>query len=56
VWTEKAGKLIGFELDHGDDDVLMMNAEDQKSLSDGLGTNRTHRCDKLKMTESISDF
>jgi hypothetical protein len=36
VWTEKAGKLIGFELDHGDDDVLMMNAEDQKSSSDGI--------------------
>lgn len=36
VWTEKASKLIGFELDHGDDDTLMMNVEDQKSSSDDI--------------------
>ena len=36
VWTEKAGKLIGFELDHDEDNVLMMNVEDQQISSDGI--------------------
>ena len=36
VWTEKASKLIGFKLDHNVDDVLMMDAEDQKSSSNNI--------------------
>jgi hypothetical protein len=36
VWTEKAGKLIGFELDHDEDHGLMMDIEDQQSSSDGI--------------------
>lgn len=36
VWTEKAGKLIGFELDRNEDNVLMMNIEDQQSSSDSI--------------------
>ena len=36
VWTEKADKLIGFELDHNVDDVLMMNIEDQKCSSNEI--------------------
>ena len=36
VWTEKAGKLIGFELDHNEDNGLMMNIEDQQSSSAGI--------------------
>jgi hypothetical protein len=36
VWTEKASKLIGFELNHDEDDILMMNVEDQKISSDGI--------------------
>jgi hypothetical protein len=33
VWTEKAGKLIGFELDHDIKGVLMMDVENQKNAS-----------------------
>jgi hypothetical protein len=36
VWTEKADKLIGFELDHNVDDVLMMDIEDQKDSSNEI--------------------
>ena len=36
VWTEKAGELIGFKLDHDETGVLMMNMEDQESSSDGI--------------------
>lgn len=36
VWTEKAGKLIGFEIDHNADGTLMMNVEDQKSSSNDI--------------------
>jgi hypothetical protein len=36
VWTEKAGKLIGFELDHDEDNVLMPNIENQQSSSDDI--------------------
>lgn len=36
VWTEKAGKLIGFKLDHNETGALMMNIEDQESSSDGI--------------------
>jgi hypothetical protein len=30
VWTEKAGKLIGFELDQDNEGVLMIKVENQK--------------------------
>jgi hypothetical protein len=36
VWTEKAGKLIGFELDHDIKGVLMMDVEHQKNASDDI--------------------
>jgi hypothetical protein len=36
VWTERAGKLIGFELDQDEESVLMMNKENQQSSSDGM--------------------
>lgn len=36
VWTEKAGKLIGFELDHDIKGVLMMDVEHQKKVSDDI--------------------
>jgi hypothetical protein len=36
VWTEKADKLIGFELDHNVNDVLMMDIEDQKGSSNEI--------------------
>ena len=34
VWTEKAGELIGFKIDHDETGVLMMNIKDQESSSD----------------------
>jgi len=37
VWTEKASKLIGFELDHDIKGVLMMDVEHQKKASDDIG-------------------
>lgn len=36
VWTEKAGELIGFKLDHNEVGALMMNTEDQQTSSDGI--------------------
>ena len=34
VWTEKASKLIGFELNHDEAGDLMMNVADQQNSSD----------------------
>ena len=36
MWTEKASKLIGFELDHDIKDAVMMNVEHQKNASDDI--------------------
>jgi hypothetical protein len=36
VWTEKASKLIGFELDHDIKGVLMMDVKHQKNSSDDI--------------------